>query len=221
MTENEMEEPMTTHTKDQPSKPVVLAGIDFSPLSSEVLRTAADLTKGGPGELHVVYVTARALSESTAILSADRPLELASEADAAHARLERLAKEAALSVPRVVLHVRVGRPDVEIAQLAQDIGADLLVIGAGSAGRLERLLLGSTAESLVRNAPCPVLAHRPMSAAPWEKIQPPCPDCLAVQRSSRRARLWCDRHAEHHARAHTYRETPPTYGIGAQTFRES
>jgi nucleotide-binding universal stress UspA family protein len=216
-----MEEPMTTQANDQGTKPVVLVGIDFSPLSRDILRSAADFAKARHAELHVVHVPARAPSESTAILSADRPLELASEADAAHARLERLAKEAAVSVPRVVLHVRVGRADVEIAQLAQDIGADLLVVGSGGASRLERLLLGSTAESLVRNAPCPVLAYRPRKVPVWDKIVPPCEDCLAVQRSTGRARLWCDRHAEHHARAHTYRETPPTYGIGAQTFRQS
>jgi nucleotide-binding universal stress UspA family protein len=200
---------------------VVLVGIDFSPISREILRAAGDSAQARHGELHVAHVSARAPSESTSILSADRPLELASEADAAHARLERLAKETALSVPRVVLHVRVGRADVEMAQLAQDIGADLLVVGAGSPNRLERLLLGSTAESLVRNAPCPVLAYRPKSVRPWDKIAPPCKDCVEVQRSTGRARLWCDRHGEHHARAHTYRETPPTYGIGAQTFRQS
>src|SRR5262245_28629246 len=122
-------------------KPVVLVGIDFSPLSSEILRSAADMAKASHAELHVVHVSAHAPSESTAVLSADRPLELASEADAAHARLERLAKEAAVSAPRIVLHVRVGRADVEIAQLAHDVGADLLVVGAGGASRFERLVL--------------------------------------------------------------------------------
>jgi hypothetical protein len=119
-----------------------------------------------------------------------------------------------------MLHSRVGRADVEIAQLAQDIGADLLVIGAGGSSAIERLLLGSVAESLVRQAPCPVLGYRPKSVPIWDRIAPPCADCLAVQRATRRSRLWCERHSEHHPRAHTYSEIPQTYGIGSQTFRE-
>jgi nucleotide-binding universal stress UspA family protein len=214
------EEKMTTETNAQGGKPIVLVGIDFSPSSRETLRTAADIARSGQGELHLVYVAANPVSLSTAILSADRPLERASEADAEHARLERLASEVAREIPRVVLHTRVGSADVEIAQLALEIGADLLVVGAGGAKRLERALLGSVADSLVRNAPCPVLAYRARSGHPWDRIEPPCADCVAVQRSTGRARLWCDRHAQHHPRAHTYRETPASYGVGSQTFRD-
>jgi nucleotide-binding universal stress UspA family protein len=210
---------METQAVNQNDKVVVLVAIDFSPLAEEVLETAANLARNARGELHLVHVTAEAPSRSTAILSADRPLERASEADADHVRLERLAKQVGASIPRIVLHTRIGRADLEIAQLAQDIGADLLVVGAGGASRLERLLLGSVAESLVRNAPCPVLAYRPKSVAAWERIQPACPDCIAIQRATQRARLWCDRHEQHHPRAHSYSEIPSTYGMGSQTFR--
>jgi nucleotide-binding universal stress UspA family protein len=212
---------MTTQTANDSARPVVLVGIDFSPPSREILRKAADLARTERGEFHVVYVSEHSPSESTAILSADRPLERASEADGNHAELDRLASEVAAGIPRVVLHTRVGRADVEIAQLALDIGADLLVVGAGGTSRLERILLGSVAGSLVRNAPCPVLAYRSKSVPTWDRILPPCKDCLEVQRSTGRARLWCDRHAEHHPRAHTYSEVPSSYGVGAQTFRET
>jgi hypothetical protein len=75
------------------------------------------------------------------------------------------------------------------------------------------------AESLVRHTRCPVLTYRSRSTAAWEQIVPPCVDCLAVQRSTGRTRLWCDRHAQHHPRAHTYSENPSSYGLGSQTFR--
>jgi universal stress protein A len=214
-----MEEPMKTQAVNQADKVVVLVAVDFSPLAADAVRTAADLARNAQGELHLVHVTAHPPSQSTASLSADRPLERASEADANHVRLEVLAKEVGSSIPRIVLHTRVGRADLEIAQLAQDIGADLLVVGAGGASRLERLLLGSVAESLVRNAPCPVLAYRPKSVNTWEQIQLPCPDCLAVQRATKRAHFWCDRHEQHHPRGHTYSELPTTFGVGSQTFR--
>jgi hypothetical protein len=81
------------------------------------------------------------------------------------------------------------------------------------------LLLGSVAESLVRNAPCPVLTWRPKAVPIWNQIAPPCADCVAVQKKTGRATLWCELHSQHHARAHTYYEVPSSYGIGAQTFR--
>jgi len=64
-----------------------------------------------------------------------------------------------------------------------------------------------------------VLAFRPKVSSAWDKIEPPCPDCLQVQATTNRATLWCDRHSQHHSRAHTYSELPESYGIGAQTFR--
>ena len=210
---------MKTKAADRTEKRVVLVGVDFSPVTEGVLRTAANIARNDGGELHVVHVAPHALSETTATMSADRPLERASEADAAHVHLELLAKGITQPIPRVVLHTRVGRADVEIAQLAQDIGADILVVGAGGASRLERFLLGSVAESLVRNAPCPVLAYRPKNVPAWDRIQPACRDCIAIQQATQRVRLWCDRHEQHHPKAHTYSELPATYGVGSQTFR--
>jgi hypothetical protein len=84
---------------------------------------------------------------------------------------------------------------------------------------LDRFLDGSVAANLLRLAPCPVLVYRPKSIPAWEQIIPPCPDCLEVQRATGRARLWCERHSERHPRAHTYRETPTSFGLGSLTFR--
>ena len=38
-------------------------------------------------------------------------------------------------------------------------------------------------------------------------------------RETGRSRLWCDRHTEHHPRAHVYSEIPSSYGLGSQTFQ--
>ncbi len=197
---------------------IVLAAIDFSASSPEVLRTAASIA-GQDGELHLVHVVRHPPSETTIAMSADRELNAASSTDAVHTELERMGKRIAPAVKRVVLHVRVGKADVEIAQLAHDLDADLLVVGTHGRTGIDRLVLGSVAESLVRHAPCAVLTSRPKIAPVWDQILAPCPDCVAVQRETKRARLWCDRHAEHHPRGHTYSEIPPSYGMGTQTFR--
>jgi nucleotide-binding universal stress UspA family protein len=58
-------------------------------------------------------------------------------------------------------HVAEGRPSAEIVQLAEEEGADLIVLGTQGHGRLHRFLFGSVAERVVRSAPCPVLTVGP------------------------------------------------------------
>jgi len=56
--------------------------------------------------------------------------------------------------------VPVGDPAASIADTARDWSADLVVIGSHGRGGLDRVVLGSVAESLARHAPCPVLIVR-------------------------------------------------------------
>jgi nucleotide-binding universal stress UspA family protein len=53
--------------------------------------------------------------------------------------------------------LRRGTPWVEIASVAKDLQADLIVMGTHGLRGLPRALLGSVAEKVVRTAPCPVL----------------------------------------------------------------
>jgi nucleotide-binding universal stress UspA family protein len=57
-------------------------------------------------------------------------------------------------------HIRGGRPHQEIVQLAREIDADLITLSTRGHSGLKHLLLGSTAERVVRSAPCPVLVAR-------------------------------------------------------------
>jgi nucleotide-binding universal stress UspA family protein len=205
-----------SHGKE--AKSVVVVGLDLSPISRDVLRTAAALCLMPGSELHLVHVLAVPPGESILGTRADRELKFAKQLEQARDSLDRFAAEVVVSVKRAAGHLRVGSPDTEIAQLAADLGADLIVVGTHGHRGLERLL-GSVAESLVRNAPCQVLAYRPKTTPVWEKIEPPCPDCLATQERTGRAKLWCQRHSEHHPKAHTYYEYPENFGMGSQTFR--
>lgn len=65
------------------------------------------------------------------------------------------------------IHFRVGwpfggkRPSHEIVQAAKELAVDLIVMGShGHSGFVEHMILGSSAERVVRNAPCPVLIAR-------------------------------------------------------------
>jgi nucleotide-binding universal stress UspA family protein len=120
-------------------------------------------------------------------------------------------EDQARATPHWTIHIRLSDPTPAIVQLASDIEADLIVVGTHGRSGLARLLLGSVAEGVVRRAPCPVLVVRPVGvelAADGPRIEPPCPQCLEARRASAGAQFWCERHQEHHARAHTYHFTP-------------
>ncbi len=59
-------------------------------------------------------------------------------------------------VPTTVVQV-TGRPVVTILEACKEHHIDLLVMASRGRGGLERMLLGSVAEAVVRRAPCPVL----------------------------------------------------------------
>jgi nucleotide-binding universal stress UspA family protein len=57
-------------------------------------------------------------------------------------------------------HVFSGRPFEEICRVAREIDADLIILATRGHGGLRRIVLGSTAERVIRYAPCPVLIPR-------------------------------------------------------------
>jgi nucleotide-binding universal stress UspA family protein len=75
-------------------------------------------------------------------------------------RLLSLANEEIEELVPVKADVRSGKTSREIADYAREISADLIVIATHGRTGLDRMLLGSTTELLVRYAPCPVLVVR-------------------------------------------------------------
>lgn len=61
---------------------------------------------------------------------------------------------------RVETRVETGPPARTIVRVADDIGADYIVMGSHGRSGASRILLGSIAESVTRRAPCPVLIVR-------------------------------------------------------------
>jgi nucleotide-binding universal stress UspA family protein len=109
----------------------------------------------------------------------------------------------------VGIHVRSGEPGHEIAQLASDVNADLIVVGTHRRPHIKQLLLGSTAEHVMATAQCPVFVAGPRPVAKPSHvivIEPPCPDCVRTRQETRGRSWWCGRHSEHHNlhRRHTY-----------------
>lgn len=74
-----------------------------------------------------------------------------------------------------------GHPSVTIVQQAEDLSADLIVMGAIGQSRLERLVLGSTSDFVATHAPCSVLIVRPQLVEELKMHEPRV--CIAYDNS--------------------------------------
>ena len=77
----------------------------------------------------------------------------------------RVAQDQALALRRVSLHA-AGRPYEQICRLARRLEIDLIITATRGRTGLKHLALGSTAERVVRHAPCPVLVVHPPTDRP-------------------------------------------------------
>ncbi|MEO7328028.1 MAG: universal stress protein [Minicystis sp.] len=191
---------------------VAVVGIDFSDLANHAVDSALELTGLRNGELHVVYVEPEHALEAVLHEALQSKLDPAAALDKvrlrAEERLGEVRKRFGNFPPiRVVAHFRQGSPAREVAQLAADLDADLVVVGSHGRSGVERLILGSVAEHISRLARCPVWIIRPKNhdqSTRVPEIEPPCPDCLARRNETAGKELWCARHAEDHIRAHGF-----------------
>lgn len=86
-------------------------------------------------------------------------------------RLGELAAELSERGVEVEPQLAIGIPSEAIVRVAEEIEADLIVIGTTGQSGLAHLLLGSTAERVVQHAPCPVLSVHPEDKAAHRPIR--------------------------------------------------
>lgn len=147
---------------DQPK--MILVGTDFSDISDEALRTAALFAKTFGSRVLVAHVFDPTPNVPPVVWSRPDLLERSIRVEIEQAIRETLSgKTASLlkDVPEVELsvcqHPSAGRA---LCEIAEDEGADLLILGSHGRSGLSRAFLGSVAEKVVRHAPCPVLVVR-------------------------------------------------------------
>jgi nucleotide-binding universal stress UspA family protein len=190
----------------------VVVGADFSETAGLALRKAFELAAQQElGEVHVLnavqYLGEFVQMDLPEAAAYRLPLEEAQERLEAHvgAALSAWQEETKKSISRCVTYVSIESPSVALAQLATDLEADLTVIGTHGRRGLQRFLLGSVAEAVVRLAPTPVYVVRPKGhEARVPQIEPACPHCLEERKISGGERMWCAQHSEKHGRRHSY-----------------
>lgn len=144
----------------------ILLPTDFSACAAHAVPAAAALARLTGARLvclHVVEPVVPAVGWTPVA----EPLPLADVGahleETAARELPRFAREAgsgeqALEVEEVIAH---GEAASEIVRVARERGADLIVISSHGRTGLGRIIFGSTAESVVRHAHCPVLVVKP------------------------------------------------------------
>ncbi|MDP8950976.1 MAG: universal stress protein [Actinomycetota bacterium] len=140
----------------------VLLATDGSEDAALAARTAVDLTDKSGSELHLVhawtnvpsphfegYIRAGLEEEGRRVLDEEARRIEAAGADLAGA------------------HLGEGRTQEVIVDLAEEIGADLIVVGSRGMGTIGSFITGSVSEGVVHLASCPVLVMRDTEKGAW------------------------------------------------------
>jgi nucleotide-binding universal stress UspA family protein len=196
---------------------IIVVGADFSDASELAVQKAFELaSQQADSEVHLVNVVQTYGPQVAYEMPLDASALSVLTITEARTRFRRYVDDAYerylkanpdRPVRRVLAHVRFDAIAEELAQLAADLEADLVVVGTHGRRGLSRVLLGSSAEATVRLAPCPVLVVRPKAVpeAP-PVIEPPCPRCVEERRATNGAEMWCEQHRERHGQRHTYHQ---------------
>jgi nucleotide-binding universal stress UspA family protein len=135
----------------------ILLATDGSEDAELAATNALALTEATGSELHLIHVLSLALDTqdpSSFEPEVRRQLEKRAALEELIGRIEASGGEVGGS------HPRVGRPDAEIVEEAEEIGAGLIVMGSRGFGLIRRALMGSVSDSVVKHAHCPVMVVR-------------------------------------------------------------
>ena len=142
--------------RQEGNKPVydkILVAVDHSEVSDRAVIAARDLAVLSHGEVWVLHLREREVGVKTGALTADETTE---EANAQVAASVGVLTQAGVKAHGEVRSTIFGYAAREIVGDAEEIGADVIVMGSRGRGDLAGLLLGSTAHKVIH------LSHRPV-----------------------------------------------------------
>jgi nucleotide-binding universal stress UspA family protein len=191
---------------------VILVALQFDETGGMALQEAAHIARRDPrAELHIVHVVTPGLGVDEHGESAGLNVQLARAPQKLREYVDRACSGTTL---KIVAHVRTGSPLEVILEEASELGADLIVLGTHRRKGLEKFMLGSVAERVVREARCSVLIATPRNYT-RASVDPPCQDCVAARAAANDPNAWCARHSRAGLKTHVYTpsEPPPRQNV--------
>ena len=135
----------------------ILMAVDLSEDSDKVAERALAIAHNNDAELHIIHV----IEPLSFAYGGDIPMDFSGIQDEIHqqavSQTAKFSEKHGLGEDR--RHVVLGQPEVEIHALAEELSADLIVVGSHGRYGLA-LLMGSTANGVLHGASCDVLAVR-------------------------------------------------------------
>lgn len=145
----------------------ILLATDGTDLSEGALKALSKFSLTDEDSIKIISVIDMALPFSIDVFGGYIPPTIEVEKNVRE-NADKILKESVDSV-RVFLSDRnvdisteilFGTPESRIVETAEEINADLIIVGSHGYGSWERLLLGSVSDSVVHHAPCSVLVVR-------------------------------------------------------------
>jgi nucleotide-binding universal stress UspA family protein len=136
----------------------ILVPTDFSESAQHALTYGVSFAREYKAELILVHVveslTVGYASDLFPVPMAEVFDEISGYAKTEIAKLAAAIRPKEIAVREMVLQ---GKPSAEITRIAKEESVDIIVLGTHGKGMLDQALFGSTAERVIRKAPCPVL----------------------------------------------------------------
>jgi len=136
----------------------VLIAIDGEPVAVHAAETGVDLAQALGAEVAFICVVDVALAYAGDTGPSASELIAAAKLDAQ--RLVTAIRQRLSPQSSVLEFIPVGTPSEEIVKAAEEWSADLLVIGSHGRRGMQRALLESVAETVMRHAPCPLVGAK-------------------------------------------------------------
>lgn len=136
----------------------LVAAIDLSSTTSEVLASARLMAEASSARVHVVHVVHDLSKYMGFYVGVESVGELQATLESEAREKTMAAVTAAFGADhQVEVKVLRGTPFSDLVAEVESIGAGLLIVGAHGRSKPEHKIFGSTAERLIKNSPCPVL----------------------------------------------------------------
>ena len=137
----------------------ILVPIDFSDASHEAIRHATEIAQTYGAEIHLLHVVEEVVYPSAygmgdAYFPTQNVIKKVEETLAEMARDE-------IGYEHIMIAAVVGYAPLSIIDYAEENEVDLIVIATHGRSGFERMLLGSVAERVIRQAPVPVFIVKP------------------------------------------------------------